>query len=447
MASSFFDFLSFLRPDDAEFSDQDAWLVQVYRFLSIVGFVLIPVFGVLYQILPTVYVDPWWARFTMLGMFGALFALSYISAWVRRHYTPLMWGSLYVLLAWIGALVALNQASGDYAVAFLFVFCVVGVCIGIGLQRMGPLVWFLGYALFLVGSIYLVVPAPETSSFALAGCTATLSVVLYVVFQARLSMRRQLQAAREEAKTASRLKSALLANMSHEVRTPLTSILGFAELIADADPDNPEALAASIRRSGRRLLDTLDAVLQVSRLESGAVNLQPKHVNLVDVVANRVDAHASTAEQNDIQLAFDQDGTTVEAQVDVDATKRIVDELVRNAIDFSEAGDRACVRVEGHSEHVTIVVEDTGVGMNDECLDDLLRPFEQASVGQDRTHEGTGLGLTVTHRLVRLMDGSIEVESEKGKGTRVTVSLPRHAEVPDTGPSLVANDGRTPIAA
>ena len=444
MASSLFDFLSFLRPDDAEFSDREAWLIQVYRFLSVVGGALIPVFGVLYQILPTVYLDPWWARFALSGMFGAVFALSYVSAWVRGHYPVLMWSCLYVLLAWIGTLTALNQATGDYAVAFLFVFCVVGVCIGIGLQRVGPLVWFLGYALFLTGSIYLVVPAPETSSFALVGCVATLSIVLYVIFQARLSMRQQLEAAREEAKTASRLKSALLANMSHEVRTPLTSILGFAELIADADPDNPEALAASIRRSGRRLLDTLDAVLQVSRLESGAVDLQPEALNLVEVVADRVDAHAPTARQNDVRLDFERTDATVKAQVDRDATERIVDELVRNAIDFSEAGDRACVRVQGHSEHVTIVVEDTGVGMDEEHLDTLLRPFEQASVGQDRTHEGAGLGLTVTHRLARLMDGSIEVESEKGTGTRVTVTLPcRNAAAPDRTP--VATNGRTSV--
>jgi signal transduction histidine kinase len=432
MASSLFDFLSFLRPDDAALSDRETWLVQVYRLLSVVGGALIPVFGALYQTLPTAYVDPWWLRFVMTGLLGVVFVLSYVSAWVRRQYTILMWGCLYAVMAWIGTLAALNQVSGDYAVAFLFVFCVVGVCIGIGLQRMGPLVWFLGYALLLVGSIYLVVTAPETSSVALVGCTATLSIVLYVVFQARLSMQRQLKAAREEAKTASRLKSALLANMSHEVRTPLTSILGFAELIADADPDNPEALAHSIRRSGRRLLDTLDSVLQVSRLESGTVDLEPEPLNLDEVVANRVDALTPIAEQNDVQLEFHQNGAPVDAKVDVDATERIIDELVRNAIDFSEAGDQARLWVQGDPEHVTFTIEDTGVGMKEERLDELFRPFEQASVGRDRTHEGTGLGLTVTHRLVQLMDGSIEVESEKGEGTRITVTLPRHGSTPPT---------------
>lgn len=429
MASSLFDFFSFLRPNDPELSEREAWLVQTYRFLSIVATLLIPVFGVLYRLLPTTYVDPWWARMATAGLFGGILGASYVSTWVQRHYTCLMWSCLYVLVAWIGTLAALNQVSGDYAVAFLFVFCVVGVCIGIGLQRMGPLVWFLGYALFLTGSIYLVATAPETSSVALVGCVATLSIVLYVVFQARLSMQRELKAAREEAKTASRLKSALLANMSHEVRTPLTSILGFAELIADADPDNPGALADSIRRSGRRLLDSLDAVLQVSRLESGAVDLEPESLDLASVVAERVEALQPTANENDVHLECSRTTAPVEATVDPDATERIIDELVRNAVDFSEPGDRARVAVQGDPEHVTLTIEDTGVGMKEEHLDELLRPFEQASVGRDRTHEGTGLGLTVVHRLVQLMDGSIEIESEKGSGTRITVTLPRYEPV------------------
>ncbi|MFB6272742.1 MAG: ATP-binding protein [Salinibacter sp.] len=442
MASSLFDVLSFLRPTDDALTERETWLVQVYRLLSIIGGTLIPVFGVLYEFLPTAYVDPWSIRLAMAGLFGLLVVGSYLSVWVRRHYMSLMCGCLYLLVAWVGALAALNRVSGDYAVAFLFVFCVVGICIGIGLQRIAPLLWFLGYSILISVSVYLFAQDPQTSSFALVGCTATLSIVLYVVFQARLSMRRQLEAAREEAKTASRLKSALLANMSHEVRTPLTSILGFAELIADADPEDPEALAASIRRSGRRLLDTLDSVLQVSQLQTGDIDFDPEPFDLVEVVAKRVEALTPMAEQNGVQLEFSRRDPTVKTQMDVRATGRIVEELVRNAVDFSEAGDRAWVEVEGHPEHVTIMVEDTGIGMKKERLEKLIRPFEQASVGQDRTHEGVGLGLTVVYHLVRLMDGSINVESEIGKGTRVTVTLPRHVSAQD----LASARDRTPIA-
>lgn len=425
MASSLFDVLSFLRPSEESLSGRDAWLVQLYRLLSLVAAVLIPVFGVLYRLWTPEVVDPWWARFVMMGLFAALVGGSYVSSWMRRHYTSLMWGCLYLLVAWVTALVVLNQGVGDYAVALLFVFCVAGVCIGIGIERIGPLVWFLGYGLLLSAGVYLLVPSPATSPFALVGCIATMAIVLYSVFQARLSMRRQLRAAQEEAQTASRLKSALLANMSHEVRTPLTSILGFAEMIADADPENPEALAGSIRKSGRRLLDTLDSVLRVSRLEAGEVELDPESLDVTEVVADRVQAFESMAEQNDVELVFDGPEESTRARLDPKATKRIIGELVQNAIEFSEAGDQARVAVRGRSDVVVIAVEDTGVGISEERLDDLFRPFEQESVGRDRTHEGTGLGLTVTHRLARLMDGSINVESERGRGTRVVVTLPR----------------------
>lgn len=446
MASSLIHILSSLRPSDADFSEQEAWLIQVYRLLSVLATLLIPVFGVLYEFRNPAYVDPWSVRLTMSALFGGLFGLSYVSSWAQRHYTYLMWGCLYALLTWICALTALNQVNGDYSVALVFVFCVVGVCIGIGIRRIEPLVWFLGYGVLSTIGIYFVAPSPQTSSFALIGCTATLSIVLHIAFRAALSMRQQLEAAREEANAASQLKSALLANMSHEVRTPLTSILGFAELIADADPDNPEALAQSIRRSGRRLLDTLDSVLQVSRLESGAVDLDLEPLDVGEVVNERVEAFEPTADQQEIQLAFRRDDDPVEAEVDADATKRIVEELVRNAIDFSEAGDRVYVTVRAHPERVTITVADTGVGMNAERLDELLRPFEQASVGQDRTHEGVGLGLTVAHRLVHLMNGSVEVDSEKGEGTRVIVAFPRPSPAAaSTRPSRAAR-GRTPIA-
>ncbi len=430
MASSLFDILSFLRPTDANLSDQEAWLVQVYRLLSLLAALLIPIFGALYQIWNPAYVDPWSARVAMSSLFGGTVALSYISEWARRHYKYLLWTFLYVLFAWITVLAALNQINGDYAVAVFFVFCVVGVSIGIGLREMRPLVWFLGYGLLVPAGAYVIVPSPETSPFALVGCIATLGLVLYVIFRARLTMRRQLRVAQEEAQAASQLKSALLANMSHEVRTPLTSILGFAEVISDADPNNPAPLADRIRQSGRRLLDTLDSVLRVSRLESGAVDLEPEPLDVGTLVTEQVEALSTRAERQDLHLTVHRTAPSLNARVDADATKQVVNELVRNAIAFSEAGDRIHVTVGAQPEHVTIAVEDTGIGMPEERLDELVRPFEQASVGWNRTHEGAGLGLTVAHRLVQLMDGSMEVSSEEGEGTRVIVTLPRYTPDP-----------------
>jgi len=182
-------------------------------------------------------------------------------------------------------------------------------------------------------------------------------------------------------------------------------------------------------------------VLQVSQLQSGNIDFAPEPFDLVEVAAQRVEALTSLADRNDVQLEFSGRASTVETHMDIEAAGRIVEELVRNAIDFSEAGGRAWVKVAGHPEHVILTVEDTGIGMNEDHLERLTRPFEQASVGQDRTHEGAGLGLTVVYHLVRLMDGSIDVESALGEGTRVTVMLPRRVSAQD----LATPTDRTPI--
>lgn len=130
------------------------------------------------------------------------------------------------------------------------------------------------------------------------------------------------------------------------------------------------------------------------------------------------------------------------AHLDPDALGQIVDALVRSAVEFSERGDRACVAVRGHAEHLQITVEDTGIGMSDDVLDEVFEAFLQESVGQDRTHEGPGLGLTLTYRLVELMDGSIEVESEKGTGTRIDVQFPFRNPVPASGRPLHVSSSR-----
>lgn len=186
-------------------------------------------------------------------------------------------------------------------------------------------------------------------------------------------------------------------------------------------------------------------MLRVLKLESGVVELHPEPVDLSALAATPVEALQSMTERQDVHLEFDPNGTPVQAHVDPGATERIVEELVRNAIDFSETGDRARVTVRHSPGTARFTVEDTGVGMDAEHLDQLFRPFEQASVGQDRTHEGTGLGLTVTHRLVHLMNGSIEIESEQGVGPRVVVTFPS-PKASDSVPASRASESRTPTA-
>lgn len=236
--------------------------------------------------------------------------------------------------------------------------------------------------------------------------------------------RQEAERAREEAEQANRLKSAFLANMSHEIRTPLTSILGFSEILADEVQDEGEEFVGLIRQSGERLYETLNSVLDLSELEAGAMTPSNGAIEVCDRVETTVDMLLPQALQKDIQLKVRTPKGEVKAHLDGASIDRIVTNLVHNAIKFTEEGS-VTVGVEETERHVVLSVEDTGVGMSEEFLPNLFEAFRQESTGLTRSYKGAGLGLTITQRLVDLLDGEIDVDSEKGKGTTFTVRLPR----------------------
>ena len=247
--------------------------------------------------------------------------------------------------------------------------------------------------------------------------------------------------AKEEAEEMSRLKSAFLANMSHEIRTPLTAILGFADVLAaEAEPPHDD-IARLIARSGQRLMETLDSVLQVSRLEAGNLQLSPKPINVISEVQEVVTLMEPRASNEGIDLVLDVPDAPVKGCYDAMALYRVLSNLVSNAIKFTERGGQVTVRVrtlepelgtephmpQGREPVVRIDVEDTGIGMNPTAIPELFGAFRQESTGTRRSHEGSGLGLTIVRRLVDLMHGHIEVESEKGEGSTFRVYLPQDA--------------------
>jgi len=237
----------------------------------------------------------------------------------------------------------------------------------------------------------------------------------------------ELQTAKADAEEMSRLKSAFLANMNHEFRTPLTSIIGFADTLADKDLEAPaNRFSRHIRENGKRLLQTLDSVLHLSQLESGAMTLEPELVSVGEEAERLVGLFEEQAAQTDIRLAVERPDAAIDAHLDPAAFRRVLSNLLSNAIKFSEAGDAVTVRV-GQEEGGTIVVEveDTGVGVDSDFVPKLYDAFEQESSGTDREYEGVGLGLAITRKLTEMMGGTIAVDSEKGSGTRFTVRLPQ----------------------
>jgi PAS domain S-box-containing protein len=240
---------------------------------------------------------------------------------------------------------------------------------------------------------------------------------------ARKEAEHELRVAKEEAEEMSRLKSAFLANVSHEIRTPLTSIIGFAEILADEVPDAQQDQAEKIVMSGRRLMKTLDSVLDLSMIEAGEFSLQCRSFDFAEEVRQRADLLRPMAEQSDLDFKVDIPNTPTEVRLDPNCLDRILTNLVTNAIKFTEEGHIA-VRVRPTPSAVILQVEDSGVGIDEAFLPDLFEAFKQESKGLQREHQGTGLGLSITKELVEMMDGEIEVDSQKGEGTLFTVRLP-----------------------
>lgn len=240
----------------------------------------------------------------------------------------------------------------------------------------------------------------------------------------RKTYERELVEAKEEAEEMARLKSAFLANMSHEVRTPLATIAGFAEVIfEETEQAHHREFAGIIERASTRLEATLTSVLDLARLEADDLDLDLAPLDVTAQMADDLDLFASQARKKGLAFDLELPDAPVYALADEVPLSRVLANLLSNAIKFTDEGRvRVCAGARGGK--VCIEVEDTGTGISEEFLPQLFDDFKQESAGIRRSHEGSGLGLSITQRLVELMDGRIEVESQKGRGTTFTVALP-----------------------
>ena len=245
----------------------------------------------------------------------------------------------------------------------------------------------------------------------------------------RLDREADLRKAKEEAEEASQMKSALLANMSHEIRTPLTSIIGFAEVAGTeaSELDLPTGcplpdFADRIERGGKRLLDTLEGVLNLSKLEAGQMELGAEPVALTTEAQRAADELSPKAREKNIDLRMETENVWAEA--DEGGVRIVARNLLSNAIKYTEADGTVWVRSYKEEGRAVLEVEDTGIGMESEAVHDLFEPFRQASEGFGRKYEGTGVGLAVTKRAIEEMSGAVQVDTSEGEGSRFTVRLP-----------------------
>jgi PAS domain S-box-containing protein len=239
----------------------------------------------------------------------------------------------------------------------------------------------------------------------------------------------QLREAKDEAEALARLKSAFLTNMTHEVRTPLTVIMGFTSMLRQGVKEEYERFVQVIERSGRRLMRMLDSLLDLAQLEAGTMQTAQNPTLVADLVRSVAESMRPLAEDKGLAFHVATPQPHLHADLDYAVLARVLTNLIDNAIKFTDSGE-IVLAVEGDDEHVYLRVKDTGIGIDETFFPHMFTAFSQESTGLTRTHQGTGLGLAVSKRLVELMGGSIHVESYKGAGSVFTICLSRSASTP-----------------
>jgi signal transduction histidine kinase len=250
----------------------------------------------------------------------------------------------------------------------------------------------------------------------------------------------------EELEAASRHKSEFLATMSHELRTPLNAIIGFSQVLKQQmyGPLNERQAdyVEDVLSSGQHLLNLINDILDLAKVEAGRMELQPSTFELPELLQNAAAMVRERATRQGIGLIVATDDSVGGMEGDERKVKQILFNLLSNAVKFTPSGGKVTLAARATEEQVVIAVHDTGIGIGADELDKIFEEFYQ--VGASRTQEGTGLGLALTRRLVELHGGQLTVESEPGVGSTFTVTMPRHhpgvaEEMPTAMPAEVAS--------
>jgi signal transduction histidine kinase len=253
----------------------------------------------------------------------------------------------------------------------------------------------------------------------------------------RLLLEEAAQAAREEAERANRVKDEFLAMVSHELRAPLSALLGWATLLQRTAHDAPAVVQkglAAIDRNARLQSRLVDDLLDVTRIESGQLRLEPHPVDLTEMIAAAVDALHPTADEKNLRIDVDIDAASGVVLGDPGRLQQVVSNLLANAIKFTPEGGSVRVGLRDGGDSLRVVVSDTGQGIDPAFLPHVFDRFRQEDGTRTRRHGGLGLGLSIVRDLVHLHGGSVSAESAgPGQGAKFTVTLPRHVE--DRNPS------------
>jgi PAS domain S-box-containing protein len=284
--------------------------------------------------------------------------------------------------------------------------------------------------------------------------TITSIVVSFQDITDRKHAEEDMQRSQQHAEQASHAKSEFLATMSHEIRTPLNGILGITDLLADLDlPDSARTHVTTIQRSGQTLLGIINNILDFSKIESNKIKIEAIAFDIHELICDIMTIFRHDLEQRGIEfmsrIASD---LPVVVHGDPSRVRQILTNLLSNAVKFTHRG---CITLKVHTiasetklapeqVQICITVQDTGIGIEKSQIDKIFQPFEQADSSTSRRYGGTGLGLAITRQLVTLMQGSMEVESTMGDGSRFQVILPMLTGDPGTLLQSVAESSHIP---
>ncbi|GEM_PF-2173501 len=238
----------------------------------------------------------------------------------------------------------------------------------------------------------------------------------------------QLKETKAEAERANRLKSEFLISLSHELRTPVNIIMGFVSVLEEfygrkVDPEHREFFS-SIEEASLRLLDTVEKVVDASRLQTNDFDVKPVSVNVVERLEECADRFKDVALKKNIDFELDIPEEDVYVKADAYALDRAISHLIDNAVKFTEKG-RVKITLSCRDKHwVEINIHDTGVGISKEYLPHIFESFSQEEGGYSRRFEGVGLGLALSKNFIDICHGRLKVDSRKGRGSVFTISLP-----------------------
>ncbi len=238
---------------------------------------------------------------------------------------------------------------------------------------------------------------------------------------------KELEIAKDKAEESDRLKSIFLMNMSHEIRTPMNGILGFLDLLKtpDLNKDASNSYIDIIAKSGERLLETINDIIEISKIESGEIEVHYQSVNLNDTILFVYNFFKNETTAKGLEFKINQliEGKKAIVQTDKIKLESILTNLIKNAIKFTDKGS-ITFSVSIDNDDLVFVIKDTGIGIPSESIKRIFEHFVQAHPNKGNRHEGSGLGLSIVKAYINAFGGTIDVESELNKGTTFTISIP-----------------------